>query len=180
MIKYKPDLVILNLNSTDIGDIISRGGGERNHIVNGNLDGPGPWWEFLFGSSYLVRLIAGNGFHLNWLLMSHKKEAEETVNALRAISEQIKAYQQLAQQNHFAFLLIIQPLQQDLENNILTRLTVDSAIKKIDLTPCFNQKIIGNHEPINKYYWPIDGHFTTTGYGLEANIIYTDYFAHEK
>jgi len=177
LLKYHPDMVILNLNSTDVGDIISRGVEERKEIHHGYIEGRGPWWEYFYGSSYIVRLIVMNGLHYNWELLSRREQEEETKCALHAISEKIKDFEQLARERHFSFLLVIQPLKEELKDNVLSRIDFDPAQRRIELAPYLNVKINDLHEPLNKYYWPVDGHFTTEGYRLEAQVIYNIYVA---
>jgi lysophospholipase L1-like esterase len=180
LLKYHPDLVILNLNSTDVGDIISRGVEERKNIHNGYIEGRGPWWEYLYGSSYIVRLIVMNGLHYNWELLSPKQQEEEKNYALNAIAASIRNFEQLAREKHFSFLLVIQPLQNELKENVLSRLHLDSAQRHIDLAPYFTEKVEGRHEPLRDYYWPVDGHFTAKGYQLEASEICRNYFLNSQ
>lgn len=53
---------------------------------------------------------------------------------------------------------------------------VDSSITRIDLTGALNSHINHSEETMHQYYWPVDGHFKTLGYGLEPEEIYKNYF----
>ena len=77
-------------------------------------------------------------------------------------------------------MLVRQPLQNEIadESNSIGVLKIDTAIDKIDITPLINDTII-THPPISRWYWPKDGHFTSLGYGLEADLIYKQYFEKE-
>ena len=173
LLKYHPNLVILNLNSTDIGDIVTRGTAEGINLKNGYAEGHAPWWEYLYGSSYLVRLFVMDGLGYNWELLSAEGQRKAEKEAIQAISEKIKDFERLAHDQHFFFLLLIQPLKDELAGNVLSHVELDSSLERIDLTPYFAEKINKNHEPLSKYYWPVDGHFTNLGYELEARAIYT-------
>ena len=172
LLKYHPDMVILNLNSTDIGDIVTRGTAEGINLKNGYAEGHAPWWEYLYGSSYLVRLFVMDGLGYNWELLSAEGQRRAEKEAVHAISEKIKDFGQLAHDQHFFFLLLIQPLKDELTSNVLNQIELDSSIERINLAPYFAEKINKDHEPLSKYYWPIDGHFTNLGYELEARAIY--------
>jgi len=175
LVKYKPDLVILNLNSTDVGDIMCRGGYER-YDSKGNCHPKegGPWWEFFFGASYIVRLIVLNVLHYNWQLQP--KIAE--LKALSEISKKISDYQGIAKKEHFAFLLVLQPLQSELneQSSFTAKLKIDSGIRNVDLTSILVDKIKEQHGKTSLFYYPLDGHFNARGYGVEADAIYNTYF----
>ena len=181
LLKYKPDAVILNLNSTDINDIVFRGAYER-YDAKGNFVGKkGPWWEPLFGSSYLVRLVTLKALHYNWQLMSAHQQQDENEKAYKAISQKIDDYQALAQKNGFEFFLVLQPLKEELKpnTNILENIRVPSSVKYLDLTHqmLMDQLVSLTQEKATDYYWPIDGHFTTRGYKMEGEAIYGRYFS---
>ena len=177
LLKYKPDLVILNLNSTDVGDVVLRGGDERLGQYDKYRLKKGPWWDFFYGSSFIVRAIALNVFHYSWTLMSPQEESIARIKAISEISKKINDYQVLSQKEHFAFLLVLQPLREDLKDtSFASAINIDSTIQKINLTPFFIDRVKKEGNNLNRFYWPIDGHFTPYGYGFEAEIIYDNYF----
>jgi lysophospholipase L1-like esterase len=177
LLKFKPDLVILDLNSTDNGEIVVRGDFERFDSAGNYHNKKGPWWQFAFGSSYMVRLLFLNLLHYNWSLQSPWQYREDQVKGIEKISLKTKDYYRLSKEQNFKFLLVLQPLQNELsdESNFLGRLKTDTAIDKIDLTGGINDTVVA-HPPLSQWYWPKDGHFTSLGYGLEAELIYKEYF----
>lgn len=182
LLKYKPNLVILHLNSTDVNDILFRGGYKRYNTEGTYIGKKGPWWEFIFGGSYLARLVILNGLHYNWQLLTNENQQQEETEIVKQISLKINDYRQLALQHHFSFLLVIHPLKEELagNKNILSGLTIDSAVATIDLTHALNQKINGSTPLLQQYYWPVDGHFTTKGYALDAEEIFRIYFSESR
>ncbi|MBU0487848.1 MAG: hypothetical protein KKA07_07995, partial [Bacteroidetes bacterium] len=69
---YKPDLVIVAVNTTDVDDIIVRGGMER--FVDGSIEyNSGPWWEFFYQFSYIVRVVVHRVLHYNFMLLSDQQ-----------------------------------------------------------------------------------------------------------
>jgi hypothetical protein len=178
LLQYNPDLVILNLNSTDIGDIIYRGCSER-FDAQGNFQAKkGPWWEFFFGSSYIIRLLSLNIFHYDWQLLSPAQRKAEEERALVEMGKKINEYQALAAKDHFDFLLILQPLQDDIRDHPdpLLKLKYDTNIHTIKLAPVLLDSIHTAHDDYVAFYYPKDGHFTTRGYALEASTIFHQYF----
>ena len=177
LLKYKPDLVILNLNSTDIYETMMRGSFDR-FDAEGNFHRPrGPWWEFAFGSSYIVRLVVLNLLHYDFTLINPHQYRYGQQQFIDLMARKVDDYYRLSKEQHFDFLLVVQPLQNELEgdDNFAQKLHIDKAIKKIDLTRYLNEQV-KVYPPKSKYYWPIDGHFTATGYDLEAKVICRQYF----
>ncbi len=179
LLKYKPQLVILNLNSTDINDCIYRGCGERFDAQGHFHCKKGPWWEFFFGCSYIVRLIVLNFLHYDWQLLSPAAQKNEEEIVLTEIGKKINDYLTLTKKNKITFLLVLQPLQEDIRDRTdpLQRLKFDTSIHYIRLDSYLSDSIHAYHDDFSLFYWPKDGHFTTRGYAIEANAIFKDYFA---
>ena len=175
LLRYEPDLVILNLNSTDINDIIFRGGIDRFDENGVYQQKNGPQWEYLFGASYLVRLVSLNLLNYNWQLLNLEEQHLAEQLAIKDIGKTINQFQSLAKANNFSFLLITHPLEHEI-NNIrqYKHLSYNPSIKHIELETTFDS--IYKTEPTPIYYWPIDGHFTTKGYHVLAQEIYSQYF----
>jgi hypothetical protein len=111
------------------------------------------------------------------LLSPTQKKAEEE-RALVEIGKKINEYQALATKDHFDFLLILQPLQDDIRDHPdpMLRLKYDSNIRTIKLGPVLLDSIHAAHGDYVAFYYPKDGHFTTRGYALEASNIFHQYF----
>jgi len=170
--QYKPGFVILDLNSTDISDVIIRGGDERFGAHGCFRNKKGPWWEFFFGSSYMVRLVAFKVFGVNWLLLTATEQRRAEDLALVEIEKKVEDFLQLSHQKHFKFLLLIQPLPYEIEigKTPLDRLKFNKELQVINLMG-FMQRAIPK-DSLKNYYWPIDRHFNSKGYGIIADAIY--------
>ena len=182
LLKYKPDLLILNLNSTDINDILSRGVYAKPD-ANGNILNPaGPWYEFLFGASYLARFVFLNLMHYTWMLYPEKDQHKVEDYILSKMTEKLYHFQALADKHRFKFLLITFPLENELADgqNILARLKIPTNIRHLSLYPYLNDSIENSKEKAKRFYYPIDGHFTTYGYGVQAEYMYRNYFRAEE
>jgi hypothetical protein len=179
LLKYKPDLVILGLNSTDVSDVMFRGAFERYDSFGRYHPMKGPWWEFFFGTSYIVRMFILNVLHYNQHLLSENEEKIEQVKVMSAISKKLDDYRLLAQKMNFAFLLVLQPMPDELNggSTFISKLKVDSAIDTVDLTGALIDSIKQSNNDISLFYWPRDGHLTSRGYLATAEIIYDKYFS---
>jgi hypothetical protein len=126
LLKYKPDLVILSINSSDISDIIIRGGFERFQ-PDGTLKFKSPpWWEPIYASLHISRLLFDNLLRYNELLI---KEGELINNASKEkILEAIYSFNNLACEKNFKLLVIFNPMKNEIDVN---QSDFDDVIKKI-------------------------------------------------
>jgi hypothetical protein len=177
LLRYKPDLVILNLNSTDMTDTYKRGGNERYDTEGNYHVVKGPWWEFFFASSYIVRAITLHALHYSWNLTTPGEQKLIDAKVIKQISAKVSEYLALAQKKRFTLLLVLQPLSGELNNSsFISELNIAKGVRKIDLTPAFTDSVKNANGNTTAFYWPMDGHFNSRGYHAEAAIIYHDYF----
>lgn len=177
LIGFKPDIVLILLNNTDINDIAEKGGLER-FDPNGMQHFPGrPWWSPLAEVSLIFRtfVMSGLGYNFSYLNPSEEKQrkAEAETQIVNVI---INKLHPLASAYHSKLFIIYQPILSDFEKdglaNIKSRLSHHPEINTIDLLPLFKQDIKHNRTTLKELYWPIDLHFKPAGYIYLANKIY--------
>jgi lysophospholipase L1-like esterase len=177
LFKYTPDLVLLTINSTDIGDLMKRGGFDR-FTPAGQVDFKLPWWSWFFDRSHLVRafMLGWLHYHYDWYLRSPRDAADRssmvTTDLIRAGVEA----NGFARQNGFKLLVLIHPLWTEVRDHRLPGILreVEAGLRRegvdfADLLPEFLTEI---PSPIPQdYYWPTDGHYTAKGYQVFANAV---------
>ena len=183
LLKYKPDLVILCINSSDIEDIRIRGGWERFKADGKVIYNNPPWWEPLYAGFRFLR----PAFHLagyNELLLKEvdpdSLDAETKVHLLSVIS----SFRQLAKESGFRLLLVFHPTRSEIDaghapwSDLARSEEQNTAYDVLDLLQYF--KVTGRVEPENSYlyYWPHDGHHNSRGYaafaeGVEWKLLQT-------
>ncbi|MDD2635142.1 MAG: SGNH/GDSL hydrolase family protein [Bacteroidales bacterium] len=171
LIKYKPDLVILCINPSDIEDIIIRGGFERfqdEEIVFRK----GPWWEFIYASSHVSRAFYNVFFDDKLLPKSNPKLENE--NSLRIIQNCLLKFNNFCKINNCEFVCVFHPFKTDLiKNKNAFKNTMyfcnKNSISYINLYEYFQKQKVKTD--INQYYWQKDGHHNAKGYELMADGI---------
>lgn len=167
LLKYKPDLVVLSINSSDIEDISIRGGMERFQN-NGTLKYNSPQaFEPLFAICRISRL-GYTAIGYNEVLIKYDERNKNYCK--EKIIEAIEKFKELGLNNNFDFIVIFNPLKNDfytksmelsyVMNEVRTFKNINSFdmlayymnIEKIDSTNC------------SKYYWVNDGHHNAKGY----------------
>ena len=156
--------------------MICRGGDERYDQNGKFICKRGPWWEFFFGSSYIARLAAFKIRRVNWLLLNNDAGKIEERKTLFTISKKIDEYRQLADNNHFAFVLLIQPLPYEIANDstLLDPMYISKDITTVRVT--HDMRKATSKEGIAAYSWTKDMHFNSKGYNLLCNTVMDNYF----
>ena len=177
---FKPALVISAVNSTDIDDFFFRGGMER-FKAGGKLENKkGPWYEFLYHYSYVVRMILVDIMQKRPQLFVTEKEFERTeddfviqaTNNFLAFKKSIPFPGKL--------LVVIHPSPNDCayithRDNMHTHLVLQKLVKSlqqngiaaIDLLPAMATVI--NEENVSRFTFKHDGHFNGDGYKVFAD-----------
>jgi hypothetical protein len=175
---FQPDMVILAINGSDPRDIFNRGGQER-YDENGNLKlKKGPWWEYFYGTSFLVRIYVRDVLKYNDYLVKEDGFEEELMITFDVIYETILKFRDLSKQENFQFKVVFMPFYNEMyDNNIqlesIYKFLVEQNLGKytIYLPDCYLAYMnYYKKEPID-FYWPIDSHHNSKGYQMMAECI---------
>jgi lysophospholipase L1-like esterase len=175
LLKYQPDLVIVMANGSDIGDVIARGGMDRFDESGSLKPRRAPRAEWWYRRSHMARALLLDLFHYSHSLLSPKNEERQHARALCDILDAASAFQSLARQRGFRFLLAYHPYCYHftqpgslLDLAPLEKAFADRDIDYFDLTPHLRTRIT---PPASDYYWPIDLHCTARGYQAFADCL---------
>ena len=183
LMKYKPHIVLLQINDSDVNDINARGGTGRftssGHLKNNR----GPSYEWLWEASYLFRLFMIEVMDCNSsLLVSNDEFERRNKEAVVLLKECIEDFVELAKKKEFQFMLINHPYSYHLEHSnpaIMTSSLLkdldDEDVPSFDLYPTLEEIIEREGASrIEDYYWPLDAHFKPLGYELLAQGVFAE------
>ena len=176
LMKYHPDYVIVGLNSTDISDLYLRGGMERFKPDSTVQYRPRPWFEPLYGKSFVVRRVVHDVLHYNWLLQKPSEQEHDRIASILKINAVLDSFQRTCASKHIPLLVSLQPCLFEFIDGIPYSMTAvkthcDSAnIPAIDLK-AYMANIGYAGDKVKPIYWPIDGHFNNAGYGIYAKFL---------
>ncbi len=173
---YKPDVVVLTINSTDITDIIGRGGFDRFH-ADGTAGKDSPSWEWIYASNHLFRMVMVSAFGYSRGLVKNARSEEMRQKAVQILKETIAKFEELTAKENTKFMVVLHPSlhefddgkhtgfygQKELANYLKTE-----DIHFVDLSIEF--KKLGKSIP--DYYYALDGHFNNKGYALFGKTVY--------
>jgi len=173
---YQPDLVVITINSSDITDVIGRGGFDRFH-EDGTAGKEAPSWEWAYAANHVFRLIMINGFGYSSDLVKDAKSAELEKKSVKIIKEAIHRFKALTEKQGTELLVVIQPCIQDFDGGKhvpffgqveLVKYMKSSGIQYVDASEEIKKKTA----TIQEYYYPLDTHFNKKGYALFGEIVY--------
>jgi hypothetical protein len=168
----KPKAIVFLLNSTDISDVIIRGGEER---FNANAQvKKGPFWEPFYASSFAIRKFA-TAIGYNWLLLSTKKNKQEYLAAIQKLREKVNAIYIENENAGIATFFVLHPSDIECRLNqydfkLFTEILVDIPLKaKVNTLTAFYDNNL-----CDKIYWTYDRHFNPKGYNILAEVVYNN------
>jgi hypothetical protein len=172
----KPQIVIECINSTDVSDVIWRGGLERFN-EDGTVSGKvGPSWEFLYHISHVFRAFMHVFFRYNEDLISENDLLLKEKEAIELIENQIEQTAQFCFSNKIEYHLLIHPLPSELIEDAIEPFELVEQLKNKPyvtlLFESFNDYYRNND--IVKDYWIINKHYNSKGYYNMGNIIYNE------
>lgn len=173
---FRPDVVIVTINASDITDVSSRGGFERFH-KDGTAGKEPPVWEWVYASNHLFRMILHRLFDYDTNLVKGTTSDASKKKAVRDIQKALGKFQQLTQKEGAELLIVIHPAIQNFENGKhtpffgqaeLAHYLKSHEIAYIDVSKDFEAE----GTKVGDYYYPIDTHFNKKGYALFGNAVY--------
>lgn len=157
-----PKLVVLNINSSDIVDVITR------HI---EIAKKSMFFDFMYGSSFIFRHIVHSFNDLDFLFLNKEKRKIFEDVALKKMEEKLIDYKILLAKKGISFLVVLQPMESELNKQkyILSPL-LDFGKQKGIIVFDAKEKLSLLSED-KSLYWPIDGHFNKDGTQAFAEIL---------
>jgi len=176
LIKMKPKLVIECINSSDILDVIWRGGDERFNEDGTTSGKVGPRWEIIYQYSHVFRGIIHVFFEYNRNLIKKTELTQQEMKAIHLIKLKIEETASFCKKNRIPYVLLIQPIPADLKTNQHQPTFFINQLAELPYT-------INLFKPMHKYYllhhikndsWDLNGHYNSNGYLVLGNIIYEE------
>ena len=173
MLKYKPDLVLVAIASSDYNFYHFRGGFER-FIPDGYQFRQGPYWEKFYAVSYICRYITDDLLQYKYFFTKEEYK-EDSIKAMNDIYNCIHRFYELSLKTKFAFSVVFYDDNSDQLDPVMDSLKKEKIIPVFDLFE-YNRNIEKlTYQRRKAIYWPIDRHCNSRGYdvlakGVEWNL----------
>jgi len=176
MLKYKPDIVLVTFNSTDLYEYTIRGGFERFKPGNKVEYRKPPWFEPFYAKSYLVRFIVHDVFQYDYSFLRPHEHDAIAAQAINKTCAAIDSFNLLCQANNSRFGMVFHPMGCEYPVDEYQNAPVIAYCKKANIPFVDELEFLTargiNENNIKKYYWQKDGHFNNKGYELLARCVY--------
>ncbi|MCW5906333.1 MAG: hypothetical protein KIS94_00600 [Chitinophagales bacterium] len=177
MLKYRPDVVIVTFNSTDLYEFTVRGGFERFKPDNKVEYRTPPWFEPIYARSYLVRVVVHDILKYDSRFLRPTEAVAMDSLSIKNNIAVIDSFRALCSTINCQFGMVFHPMQNEfLEETEYGNAPIISYCRKqqipyIDNFDCMKNAGI-NSKNIHTYYWPIDGHYKVKGYEVMAQCAF--------
>jgi len=180
LVSYHPDLVIVATNSTDVQDIMLRGGLERFR-PDGSVAvrHAAPSWEWLYGISYLSRPVVHGLLEYDRFLIKRSVSSTRTRAAVVDMRATVAAFTTLAREHGFRLLFLLHPDRGEAEegqydpvfDGFAASVKQIPGIEALDVLRYWQERQIITPENASSFYWPIDGHNNPRGYAALGQAV---------
>jgi lysophospholipase L1-like esterase len=175
--QYEPDLVFLAINASDVNDVIIRGGAERFQLDGSVRPRPTPWWEWLYGVSYLVRHVMHDVAGYNSLFVKTADWPEERKRATGELMQAINSFRRLTDGFGIRLVVVFHPDKQEAARQRYERAFAAfvedvkgvPGLEVVDVLDRWKAK--GLLQDTSELFWPIDGHNTPKGYAAFGEVV---------
>ena len=180
LLPFKPDLLIIAINHSDVYDVVIMGGMERFQDDDSTVfSGKAPSWEWAYAISYIFRHMIHDIFQYNYFFIKNRVMESEERKAVEKIRSVIYDFKRLSQENSFDLLVVIHPVNWEIKyggyllsfNPLIIELKNEQGISLIDLLDYYKVNNLITKENSSDYFWRIDLHHNTKGYEVMGNAI---------
>jgi hypothetical protein len=196
--KYNPDILLFGLNSSDLSDIIQRGGNERFQPNGSTKYKKGPWYHTIYKISHFFRFIVHYFFSIDKLFVSKKNEQKVYTETCSIIDQSILEIKDFCKKNNFKVLFFITPdvWMANLSKFPQMKINNDNYSEYFNLNSDMRYlKSLNDNDVLNlwmpmldslqelnfsDFVWPINGHFTEKGYGFLASYLFENIMAFDS
>lgn len=188
---YDPDLVLIMLNSSDLGDIVYRGG-ESRFLEDGTAKfRSAPWFEPMFHFSHIFRAYVGERYKMDENLLTQEQINSEYKNAANLFVQEIISTKETLTRLDINSTVMYHPYPNTFKyftdyNTYIEGMAPNDDYynrESVILDPVFQEVTVSLVQPsfekmvdlpLKSIAWPINGHFNGAGYKILSEIAYEE------
>lgn len=178
--KFKPDYVILSIGSNDILDLIQR---NKRGLRDKSTHFRQPLGYYFYSWSYLFRVFSSWIYDYPEFFMNKNELQSKSHESAKIIKEMLLFISEIGIENSFKTIVVFYPVKAEVLTGkynsaelqgIIDDLQNNSDIQIVDLLSFYKQSDQSSTISKEFLYWPHDAHMTALGYGMWAEILYSD------
>lgn len=174
-LRYRPDLVVVALNQSDLDDVTWWGGMERFHDDGTTRGRPRPRGLGAYRHSHLARWFLHTVAGLDRRTFTYDLPARVAWDAQLAIVESLQVLADLGERHGFDLLVLVHPVPRMLDRQQLGFFQAffdtlhERGIEVRDLSQPLIDALAGMR--YEEFAWPVDSHFNARGYAVMAELV---------
>ena len=178
LIPYKPDIVLLAVNGSDLNEVSIRGGMERFNKDGSITFKKGSIFEWLFATSFLTRLILINGLKYDFNLRPPQPPETQFNEEINILKNSFTLFANAEKKYKFKLITIFHPLKEEFTQDFKTSNKLynwyfsNFSKNCINLYDYYKNTKLINKNNILEYYWKYDCHHNCRGYNAFAQGVY--------
>jgi hypothetical protein len=168
------------MNTSDVGDILIRGGMERFQSDGTLSYRAPPRWEWLYSLSFIVRHVVHDALGYNRFLIKKSRERSEAVKAVETLKSSTAALQSLCTDHRIQLMIVTHPMEHEVRQGRyaydefgrwVADLEKDGRLPFLDLLGDYAARGTITTATARRFYWPIDLHHNPAGYEVMGEAI---------
>ncbi|MCP4123304.1 MAG: SGNH/GDSL hydrolase family protein [Bacteroidetes bacterium] len=166
--KYRPDLVILNINASDINDVVFKGGQERFSGSKSRYNN-GPRWKYLYISSHVFRMILHEVFGIQTFYYTTGGFEQQQAKALATLTEELNNNLiPYTDSMGIELILLFTPILDELRTASFPLSDIIESISDAEHVSTINMydKFMDRDIEFQDHFWNEDIHNNSRGYGI--------------
>lgn len=179
LLPYRADVVFVAINASDVNDVIIRGGRERFGADGITRPRPTPWWEWIYGVSFMARHVVHDVLGYNSLFIKESRWQDARREAGAQLLQAVRAYQTLAARGGFRLVVVIHPDKREASRAryergfaaFVAEVKALPGIEVVDVLDRWSTSGVLTANSAASLYWPIDGHNTPEGYAAFGRAV---------
>jgi lysophospholipase L1-like esterase len=180
LLPYRPDLVVIAVNTSDVSDILVRGGAER-FLADGTVAyRKPPRWEPLYALSFLTRGLLQGALRYDWLLMPKSELPRAERAAADSIAASLDELRALCRKHSSDLLVVFHPMAFQVQAGRYDRSGFPELVqaqerewgpRAMDLMAVYLERGVMTRDGAGDFYWPSDLHHNAKGYQAMGDAI---------
>lgn len=153
--KLEPDLVILNINSTDFQDVFTR------YVIPNKPTSL--LFEFIYGTSFIARHLSHLFLDIDIYFLNEAERIEYDKKSKELIKETLLKFNETLNKKQIGFFVILQPLQGEL---VFLKYPLTEISKFLEQNQISHYDAFYDFQALENpevLFWPKDGHFNKEG-----------------
>lgn len=175
---FQPDLVIVAINTSDVADVIVRGGMERFRADGSVAFHEPPSWEWSYAVSYVWRMVVRDVLQFDSQLLRRAERERREGPALDELRSAVEAIESLCRSGGARLLVVAHPGEGDVRRGsyefgferLLETLGKDPRFGFVDLLERYREVPITANNA-SEFFWRTDRHHNARGYEVMGDLI---------